>query len=193
MQVTPYETAARSKASKVTGTKRSEVSPAFQLASRFPGLVAVVHCYFDRSLSEVWNADFLSCRYTVTELTTPNRDKNRVFWTVHFPDTCLAASQTQDPQSTKGGIGSKVSVRDQGASGLTRVHLVQPHWGGEGKEWGAGGNWKQKSHSLIWLLGQNVHRLLCSRLKSKLLPKYVTSRKQCEQAWIYELDPHNAA
>lgn len=153
MQVTPYETAARSKASKVTGTKRSEVSPAFQLASRFPGLVAVVHCYFDRSLSEEWNVDFLSWRYTVTELTTPNRDKNRVFWTVHFPDTCLAASQTQDPQSTKGGIGSKVSVRDQGASGLTRVHLVQPHWGGRRERVRSRGKLKTKIPQFNLIIG----------------------------------------
>lgn len=81
MQVTPYETAA----SKVTGTKRSEVSPTFQLASKFPGLVAMVHCY-------LWSIFKPRMKYGFLILQI-NNYKNCLHWTVtktESPGQCIS-------------------------------------------------------------------------------------------------------
>lgn len=88
----------------------------------------MVHCY-------LWSIFKLRMKYgflllqidNYKKLPTLNSDKNWVSWTVHLPTMCLAASQTQDPQSTKAGIKAKGSVREQGASSLTQVHFVQTH------------------------------------------------------------------
>lgn len=144
MQVTPDKTAARSKASKVTGTKRSELSPTFQLASKFPGLVAMVHCCLWSIFKPRMKCGFLMLQIDNYRLSTLNSDQNRVSWTVHFPTMCLAASQTQDPQNTKGRIRSKGSVRDQSHLVLQGYTLSSPMVGVEGKEWGAGGEEEEK-------------------------------------------------
>lgn len=141
-QVTPYETAARSKASKVTGTKRSELSPTFQLASEFPGLVAMVHFCLWSIFKPRMKCGFLMLQIDNYRLSTLDSDQNWVSRTVHFPTMCLAASQ--DPQNTKGRIRSKGSVRDQSHLVLQGYTLSSPMVGVEGKEWGVGGRRRRK-------------------------------------------------